>query len=502
MRDFDKGGFAELCFAAVLFAAAVWFGIDQAADGTHVAPIWPANALLLGYLLTIPLDKWPRFLAAGYCINLLFLQIFVTTSAPIATFISGCNTLETMLAGLAIYRRARTPDATLSVDFQLAFLIYAVVAAPAVAALLAASFLEQQTAVPFLETFRGWFAADALGMMIFGPLVVAFRTAQLRPLLRWPRIAETVGLCVLGTLVTALVFWQVSYPFLFLILPILLVVTFRLGLPGGTLCLCVVTMVSIGLTISWHGIFPADSASTLNARVLLTQIFLAVAMLTTVPVATVLAQRKRLETSLLRAKAELTKLASTDQLTGLPNRRRFREVLDREWGRGVREGKSIGIVVLDVDLFKNYNDTYGHAQGDECLAKVGRLLRETIFRPTDLAARYGGEEFAIILPDTDLGGALRVAERVREMVEGLGLPHRSSAIGIVTASMGVTSIVPDSHIDSRILFELADSALYRAKRGGRNRVESAGREERTRSESKPAADVQKATEMHAAVNEL
>ncbi|HKQ95054.1 MAG TPA: diguanylate cyclase, partial [Aestuariivirgaceae bacterium] len=113
------------------------------------------------------------------------------------------------------------------------------------------------------------------------------------------------------------------------------------------------------------------------------------------------------------------------------------------------------------------------------LARIGRLLRETVFRPTDLVARYGGEEFAVILPDTDLAGAVRVAERLRELIEGLGMPHRSSDLGLVTASMGVTSLVPDSRGDSRILFELADTALYRAKRAGRNRVEAETREEIT-----------------------
>ena len=477
MRTRVRGHLGDVAKASVVFGLAVWIGLVFTSLDARVASVWPANGVMLGFLLTVGMPHWHRFLAAGFCINLLLSRSF-GDDAMTAIFFSGCNTLEVLLAALALKPRMRVPDPVSEIEFQFAFMMFGVLAAPVVAAGLAGAYLHHYAGTGFADAFRSWLVADALGIAIVTPLVLVFRSSEIRPLLERQRLLETFGLCVVAGLVTTFVFSQSHYTFLFFIMPVLLLATFRLGLPGGAICISVVALLGTALAIGWSpatGRIPAGLAP--EGRIVLVQIFLAVALITTVPVAMALAQQKRLENSLRRAKNELAKLASTDQLTGLPNRRLFREVLDREWGRGSRESARLAIVVLDVDHFKNFNDTYGHAEGDNCLARIGRLLRETVFRPTDLVARYGGEEFAVILPDTDLAGAVRVAERLRELIEGLGIPHRSSALGLVTASMGVTSLVPDARGDSRILFELADTALYRAKRGGRNRVEAETREE-------------------------
>ena len=477
MRTRVRGQLGDVAKASVIFGIAVWIGLAFTGPEGRVASVWPANGVLLGFLLTVGQVHWHRFLAVGFCINLLLARYF-GDDASTAIFLSGCNTLEVLLAALALKPRMRSADPVSEIEFQFAFMTLGVLAAPLVAAGLAAAYLHQYAAAGFAEAFRSWLAADALGVAIVTPLILVFRSSEIRPLLEGRRLVETLAICALVTLVTAFVFWQSHYTFLFFITPALLLATFRLGLPGGAICISIVALLGTSLAIGWPSatsLFP--SALTADGRIVLTQIFLAVALLTTVPVAMALAQQKRLENSLRRAKNELAKLASTDQLTGLPNRRLFREVLDREWGRGGREGTPLAIVVLDVDHFKNFNDTYGHAEGDNCLSRIGKLLRETVFRPTDLVARYGGEEFAVILPDTDLDGAVRVAERLRELIEGLGMPHRSSTLGLVTASMGVTSLIPDPRGDSRILFELADTALYRAKRAGRNRVEAETRDD-------------------------
>ncbi len=172
------------------------------------------------------------------------------------------------------------------------------------------------------------------------------------------------------------------------------------------------------------------------------------------------------------ANRELTRLSAVDGLTGIANRRCFDETLQREWRRAARKGSPISLLIADVDHFKEFNDGYGHQVGDECLKTVALVIAGRLRRPTDLAARYGGEEFVVVLPETDLEGALGVAETMRQAVEAEAIAHGFSSVGKhVTISIGVASLVPGRDDESGFvaLLKLADQALYRAKRAGRNR---------------------------------
>ena len=175
---------------------------------------------------------------------------------------------------------------------------------------------------------------------------------------------------------------------------------------------------------------------------------------------------------LKRARDQLGQLASTDGLTGLANRRRFDEVLAREHSRHVRSGASLTLIMLDIDHFKLFNDTYGHVRGDECLRAVARVLQTSLHRATDLAARYGGEEFACVLPDSDSeAGALAVAERIRQGVADLNIPHGGSPTADrVTISLGVVITRCEQTTTPDKIVARADEQLYRAKSQGRNRV--------------------------------
>jgi two-component system chemotaxis family response regulator WspR len=177
---------------------------------------------------------------------------------------------------------------------------------------------------------------------------------------------------------------------------------------------------------------------------------------------------------LTRANEELRRLAALDGLTGIANRRRFDEAVHVEWQRGRRQRTPLALLLCDVDHFKLYNDHLGHPAGDLCLKKMAAVLTGQLKRPADLAARYGGEEFALLLPDTDLAGALRVGEACRAGLEQLALPHPGAPRGLVTMSMGVTCIVPGEEDTLEDLIARADAALYEAKRTGRNRVSPDG----------------------------
>jgi diguanylate cyclase (GGDEF)-like protein len=189
--------------------------------------------------------------------------------------------------------------------------------------------------------------------------------------------------------------------------------------------------------------------------------------------------RVRNHLELKRYRDSLESLSSTDGLTGIPNRRQFDQAFDREWRRARRKQTPLSLVLMDIDLFKDYNDYYGHLAGDDCLRTLARVLAECIRRPTDLIARYGGEEFACVLPDTDMKGALWFGNQLLEKVNALHTPHAHSAVADhVTLSLGVATLVPIVGQPAFELIRRADECLYAAKRNGRNQIRS-GVEEAT-----------------------
>jgi diguanylate cyclase (GGDEF)-like protein len=179
------------------------------------------------------------------------------------------------------------------------------------------------------------------------------------------------------------------------------------------------------------------------------------------------------EAALRDDRTRLAEMALRDSLTGVPNRRAFEETLEREWRLALRTQRTISLLLVDIDLFKQYNDRYGHLAGDDCLRQVADVLQQALRRPADLLARYGGEEFVLILPSTPGSGARDVAARLCKRLSQLGVRHDDSPTHNLTISVGVASIVPSDDIMPDALISAADQALYTAKRKGRNRVELA-----------------------------
>ncbi len=176
----------------------------------------------------------------------------------------------------------------------------------------------------------------------------------------------------------------------------------------------------------------------------------------------------RLQDGLRRA--ELEKMAHRDPLTGLGNRRQLDVTLERLWQEALAGGRSLALLMLDIDAFKAFNDRYGHLAGDVCLQRVSAVVSAELRGSRDVVARFGGEELVMVLAGMDLGEAIAIAERVRKAVEAVGIPHGDSPRHVVTVSIGVAAGVPDPKFDRNAFLAGADAALYAAKRNGRNQV--------------------------------
>ena len=185
-------------------------------------------------------------------------------------------------------------------------------------------------------------------------------------------------------------------------------------------------------------------------------------------------QLAKREGDLLDANDRLTVMASIDMLSGLANRRGIQSRLDFEWMKALQDDSELSLMMIDVDYFKLFNDTYGHPEGDACLARLGEMLAGVASESSGFAGRYGGEEFCLLLPRISREGALEIARTVRERVLQLAIPHATSRYQMVTVSIGVASVTADVSRHTRDMVEAADAALYAAKRRGRNAVAEHG----------------------------
>ena len=232
--------------------------------------------------------------------------------------------------------------------------------------------------------------------------------------------------------------------------------------------------LSIALTVKGHGplmLIPGEHA--MLRRIVVQQIFLAAAIFTTFPVAALLEEREHLQHSLAEGERRYRALSNADDLTGLSNRRAFNLEIEEQWQQSLAAAEPLAILLLDVDLFKSYNDCHGHLAGDDCLRSIAEVITTAIRGTNASGARFGGEEFAVILPAACAKEAFAIAEAIRAGVLARALPHAASVCGLQTVSLGVASLVPEPGQPVTALLSAADQALYRAKDLGRNLVVAA-----------------------------
>ena len=583
----------RLLGATAVVALSSWIGLVMIRpDG--VSPFWPANGVLLAFLMITPRGRWGLYLASGVAANLLTHVIRgYTLQATVGVSVG--NAIEILIAAWPFRHDAPArPDLTRASSLW-RFALFGGVLGPAASGLWTISttggFL---SFISVATKFRYWFVGDSLGILLLTPLMLALLDPDVVQLFAWRKLPETIGLLFLLFGTTTFVFRTDDFPFAFLILVVLIPVIFRMGLSGSAIGVLLISPPATHYTFAGHGPFARPNSQYWG---LLLQMFFVTLLAMVYVLSAVRAEERRLAEELRRSetryrvlaetsrdlilrttldgvrtyvspsieqvtgwteeelpppdklavlihpadrekfegflqrlrskpgshslvyrarkrdgrygwleayvgaifnrasvpdelvwtirdisarvaqeellkleKRQAQKLAWTDGLTGLNNRRAFDERLSEEWSRLQETGESLSLLLLDVDHFKSFNDNYGHQSGDECLRQIAGVIGECIRHTGDFAARYGGEEFAVVLPRAEMARAQEIAERIRARVLDHQMDHIGSATGKVTLSVGAASTGNRSHPGAGELLAAADRALYVAKGSGRNRV--------------------------------
>jgi diguanylate cyclase (GGDEF)-like protein len=465
---------ASLIRLASVFALATlcsWLGIVLSRQSEGVATIWLSNGLIFGLLITQPKRRWLAYFLAGLCADTLADMLY-GDPFRLAFGVSLANSIEVVSSCLLLTLCFESPLDLSKRRSLVGFLLISVLGATAITSALGAWWtLHLVPGQPWWQMFRTWYLGDMLGMAVLAPLVIMAQRPAFFSMFERKRLAHTLVVLAYSMLVTALVLMDSSDPLIFFMFPTFLLVAFRLGLPGTVVNIFLFTLMTIGFTIKGHGpLMLIAGEHMLLHRIVIAQVFAAVAIFTMFPVAALLEEKEELKRSLLASETRYRRLAYVDELTGLPNRRAFNLQLESAWADATASGKDLALLILDADLFKQYNDSVGHLGGDACLRSIAQVTASIVETAQGVAARIGGEEFAVVLPGTAERRAREVAEEIRRRVAGLAMPHPSSPCGVQTVSLGVAVRIPLSGQASIELMKLADQALYSAKLSGRNQV--------------------------------
>jgi diguanylate cyclase (GGDEF)-like protein len=480
-----------------------WFAVQQTITVEGIVILWPPNAILLAAFLVLPRYYWP-FLAIAFIAAELFVSLagFPLWAAISFTLI---NIFSVTLAAVLIEKSVGKNFNFYRFKDGVVFLLFAPILAACVAGLLGAAIyvLLGRSDTSYGVFWQVWWFGDALAMFVLTPLIVLiWRWVEAGEFkLDKQKLIETVLIWSLVVLVNYQAFVsQESYD-LFYFTPIWWVLigvlsAVRVGVMGAASTVTLIAMLAISMLVK--DVHPFTIESPLNA-VWLMQEYLAIVSIVSIGLALLLREIFDQKHALLQHKqtlkgqnlllelkvkertlaleeanhqlqkvnAQLVTSASTDELTGIANRRFFLSEVSRELARLTRDKKTASAIMIDLDHFKLINDQYGHEAGDRVLQAIIEPISKSI-RPRDLFGRMGGEEFLVFLSDADITLAKQVAERVREALADNKVSYRGHDIS-VTASLGVAQWDGKSDLDE--LFYHADKALYQAKEKGRNRVE-------------------------------
>lgn len=467
-RTWMESARTALGFALVYFGVDLLLNTYALTDGWTI--IWPLNGVTIALMLMRPRREWPVMLLGvelgtgiGECfddntIGMEICQRFISLSEVLisACVLPAFTSLDEWLRKPRIFVR----------------FLAALALGPGISGVFAALLFHYDKGQSLFLAFNDWATADALGIAAIMPLALSMGSPQMRVLFAPAALRKTVGILVFACGAASSIFLVSDYPLLFLLYPLLLWVDSMLEFAGSAIAVVVVCLVSVYLTIHNLGPFGHWPAERSMPRDLALQIYFGFHIIALFPASVLFMERRRMAEELRDTNARLTVLAALDGLTGIANRRSFDERFAQEWQRAGNLRTPLTLALIDLDNFKQYNDLYGHLAGDQSLRAVGRVLSAGAERPEDFAARFGGEEFAMLLPNTGRQGAGRVTERLRAAVLDLAIDHLGNVRGRVTVSIGYATVTPGPGDTPARLIQLADAALYQAKRNGRNRVET------------------------------
>jgi diguanylate cyclase (GGDEF)-like protein len=443
---------AILC--AVYFGAAK-VGLTFAFANQSVTSIWAPSGIALAAVLIWGYRMWPAIAVGAFLAN-------ITTAGPVLSVlaIAAGNTLEALVGAFLLTRVAGFRPSLERVRDVVSLVVFAGLLSTAISATVGVTSLWEAGLVPdgqIPTTWRVWWLGDLCGDLVVAPVLLIFAA---RPTLRhrpWVRV-EALALAVAFVAVCWIVF-STRVSFAYVVIVIMLWIGLRFQQPGTAVAGLIASGIAIWATAHGRGPFVDGSE---DAGLLRAQLFVGVAMISGLVTSA-------LNTERTRAVERLQQLADHDPLTGVLNRRRFTEELDRWIGYSRRYGGQGAVLVIDVDHFKRINDTFGHAGGDQALARLGALLRERV-RGTDAVGRLGGDEFTVLLPRADLEQSLAVATAVLDKLRSEGTVTMTGRSMELTASIGVAHFGQGVTLDSHQVLRDADMAMYEAKEAGRDRI--------------------------------
>lgn len=451
--------------AATLYGSLAAATIALTSDGSTIATVWPSNAVLVALLLLGPAPRWITVLSAGLFGNLAANWITRgTISGPL--LYSLANGVEVVIAVALIRADAPRFAKLREVSRLLRFIAFAGVAAPTASAVLGAATAALVYAQPFEAAFATWLLSDALGLLVFTPVFVSVFNGDVVACFAsktFRKRVESVSLFALTAAVAWVIFFVAALPALFMLFAPVMLVTFRVGPLGTKLAVMIVAVVGAFATAigtSPVAMVTADPA----AQAHLFQAFLAVMLLTCLPVAAEIEERSRLAAELIARERKAVEEAVTDLLTGILNRRGFERAAEAL----IAEAEArLCYVAIDVDRFKQINDQWGHQFGDDVLQHLGEVLRAQT-RPGDLVGRLGGDEFALLLRTSERSKAEAVCARIQAALRAAPIAPDERTELMISISCGAADLVRGDRLED--VYRRADAALYSAKRAGRNTV--------------------------------
>lgn len=467
---------ARVVLLAVLYVALGEWAFQFSVEASIVTNVlFLSEGVALGFTIRWGPQLWP-----GVFIGQVLLALMNGLPVTVAALVAAVNSTEAVL-GWWLFRRLRLrsdlarPQDAFGLLGLIALVLQPFSATLGTGVLLAGGRL---TTSDWLLAWLAWWLGNTIGQALMTPAILTWTTpissppASRREGWLWSILFV---LAMVAVFLSPLV--QVELPLLIFAFtyPLLAAITVRTGPRGAAAALVLLGLVSIQATATGRGPFAIQDNATAVVdstalQIVYLDLFLAGAVALCLPLAASVTAKQRIERELAAANGTLARLSTTDWLTGLGNRRQFEQTLAADFAQAARAGQDLGLIMIDVDEFKAYNDLYGHQAGDECLRQISALIAAGANGAGGGAARFGGEEFALILPGADRTRLMSVAEGIKADLTAQAIEHAGSATGRVTVCFGVARR-SDGMNSADDLVGRADAALYRAKRLGRDRIE-------------------------------